>query len=202
MGNHYHLLVENQRENLSAGMRQINSLYAQYFNKKYDRVGHLWQDRYKSWCVLEEGYLFTLFRYFEANPIEAGLSQELGAYPWTLLHDIKRGEIPSCMRESFVLSQYDTITLLKNLDMGLDEMEIERLERIKKESNRLKRIKNGTTVSLDLGRFFDDAATKEERNAKIVEAYRLGATQSEIAKRLNLSVSSVSKIVKNSRFKP
>jgi len=202
MDNHYHLLVENRRENLSAGMRQINSLYAQYFNKKYDRVGHLWQDRYKSWCVLDEGYLFTLFRYFEANPIEAGLSQQPGEYPWTLLHDIKRGEIPSCMKESFVLSQYDTAILLENLDMRLDEKEIEQLKQIKKESNRLKRAKKGTMVSLDLDSLFDGVESKEERNAKIVEAYRIGATQSEIAKKLNLSISSISKIIKNSKFKP
>jgi len=200
MDKHYHLLVENCRENLSAGMRQINSLYAQYFNKKYNRVGHLWQDRYKSWCVLDETYLFTLFRYFEANPIEAGLSQKAGAYRWTLLHDIKKGEIPLCMRESFVLDRYDSATLLESLDMQLDETEIEQLNRIKKEANRLKRIQNSTTVSLDLDSLFDGVDTKEERNTKIVEAYRLGATQSEIAQRLNLSVSSISKIIKNSKI--
>ena len=152
--------------------------------------------------MLDESYLFTLFRYFEANPIEAGLSQKPGAYRWTLLHDIKKGEILPCMRESFVLDQYDTATLLENLDMRLDETEIEQLERIKKESNRLKRAQSGATVSLDLSRFFDDAATREERNAKIVEAYRIGATQSEIAQRLKLSVSTVSKIIKNSKIKP
>ena len=48
MDNHYHLLIENQRDNLSAGMRKLNSNYAQYFNKKYNRIGHLWQDRYVS----------------------------------------------------------------------------------------------------------------------------------------------------------
>ena len=46
MNNHYHLLVENKRENLSAGMRQLNAQYASYFNKRHDRVGHLWQDRF------------------------------------------------------------------------------------------------------------------------------------------------------------
>jgi len=183
-------------------MRQINSLYAQYFNKKYDRIGHLWQDRYKSWCVLDETYLFTLFRYFEANPIEAALSQKPEVYRWTLLHDIKRGEILPCMRESFVLSQYDTATLLESLDMRLDEMEIEQLDRIKKESNRLKRVKKDITASFDLDSLFDGVDSKEERNAKIVEAYRIGVTQSEIAKRLNLSISSISKIIKNSKFKP
>ncbi len=49
MDNHYHLLIETKRENLSLGMQQLNALYASYFNKRHDRVGHLWQDRFKSW---------------------------------------------------------------------------------------------------------------------------------------------------------
>jgi REP element-mobilizing transposase RayT len=61
MDNHYHLLVENRRENLSSGMRQLNAQYATYFNKRHNRVGHLWQDRFKSWYVLDNNYLFTLF---------------------------------------------------------------------------------------------------------------------------------------------
>jgi len=202
MDNHYHLLIENEKENLSAGMRQINALYAQYFNKKYERVGHLWQDRYKSWCVLDETYLFTLFKYFEANPIEAGLCERAGEYTWTLLSDMKRGEVHPCMQESFVFTWYDTPTLLENLDMSLDDEEKERLEAIKKESNRLKRASVMHTSTVDLKQFFKGADTRAKRNEKIVEAYRLGCTQSEMAKVLGLSVSTVSRIVKNAKIKP
>ena len=63
MDNHYHLLVENKKRNLSDAMRQVNSKYAMYFNKKYNRVGHLWQDRFKSWIIFNEKHLFTLFKY-------------------------------------------------------------------------------------------------------------------------------------------
>ncbi|NOX16199.1 MAG: hypothetical protein GXP61_09305 [Epsilonproteobacteria bacterium] len=77
MDNHYHLLLENKRENLSAGMRQINSTYAQYFNKKEKRIGHLWQDRFKSWYIFDEKYLFALFKYLEQNPIEARITKKL-----------------------------------------------------------------------------------------------------------------------------
>ncbi|MFA5214415.1 transposase [Sulfuricurvum sp.] len=51
MGNHYHLLLETKQENLSLLMRQVNSYYAIYFNKKENRVGHLWQGRFRSWYV-------------------------------------------------------------------------------------------------------------------------------------------------------
>ena len=60
MDNHYHLLLETKKDNLSSLMRQINSKYAIYFNKKYNRVGHLWQDRYKSWIIFDDSY-FVLF---------------------------------------------------------------------------------------------------------------------------------------------
>ena len=58
MDNHYHLLIETQKENLATFMRIVNANYAQYFNKRYQRSGHLWQDRYKSrfnpWGVIYE----------------------------------------------------------------------------------------------------------------------------------------------------
>lgn len=61
MDNHYHLLVETTSENLSLFIRQINSNYAIYFNKKYKRTGHLWQGRYKSWYIIDAKYLYDLF---------------------------------------------------------------------------------------------------------------------------------------------
>ena len=64
MDNHYHLLLENSLENLSLAMRQLNSKYATYYNKKYNRVGHLWQDRFKSWYVLNENYLYILYKLY------------------------------------------------------------------------------------------------------------------------------------------
>ena len=48
MDNHYHLLIETEKENLSTFMRIVNANYSQYFNRKYKRSGHLWQDRYQS----------------------------------------------------------------------------------------------------------------------------------------------------------
>ena len=64
MNNHYHLLIELKKENLSKFMRQINSKYAIYFNKKYKRTGHLWQGRFKSWYVTEKN-LETLSKIWE-----------------------------------------------------------------------------------------------------------------------------------------
>ena len=123
MDNHYHLLLENRTENLSAGMKQINATYAQYFNKKQKRIGHLWQDRFKSWYIFDDTYLFTLFRYLELNPIEAKIAKRVGEFKYTLLHDMLKNKLRVCMRESFVLKWFDnTSELLKSLEL-LKELE-------------------------------------------------------------------------------
>ena len=202
MDNHYHLLVENRRENLSAGMRQLNSLYAQYFNRKYNRVGHLWQDRYKSWCVLDERYLLTLFKYFEANPIKAGLCEEAGAYGFTMLADIKGDRVRPCMQKSFIFRWYDTKTLLEATDFDVTENELGAIEEMKRRSTRMKHSSKRADDPQWLETFFDDTDDKSTRNRKIHEAYAQGASQSDIAQKLSLSISSVSKILKNSKFKP
>ncbi|WMN60889.1 transposase [Pseudoalteromonas xiamenensis] len=69
MTNHYHLLVETPDANLAKGMRQLNGVYTQQFNRKYQRVGHLFQGRYKSILVDKDSYLLELCRYIVLNPV-------------------------------------------------------------------------------------------------------------------------------------
>ena len=108
MDNHYHLLIEMQTDNLSLFMRFVSANYAQYFNKNTKRIGHLWQNRYKSRYVTTAPYLYTLIRYIEYNPIEAGLSKQVGEYPFTLAHAIFNGkDFPACTKESILFRDYD-----------------------------------------------------------------------------------------------
>jgi REP element-mobilizing transposase RayT len=71
MGNHLHLLIREKKENISQTMKRINIAYAYYFNKKYKRVGHVFQDRFKSESVEEESYLLSVIRYIHNNPLNA-----------------------------------------------------------------------------------------------------------------------------------
>jgi putative transposase len=77
MKNHYHLLMETPEGNLSRGMRQLNGLYTQRFNKKYQRVGHLLQGRYQAILVDKDHYLLTLCRYVVCNPVRAKIVKDL-----------------------------------------------------------------------------------------------------------------------------
>lgn len=82
MSNHYHLLLETSQENLSLIMKQLNQRYTLYFNKKYKRVGTLWQGRFKSWYVHDDHYCEVLTKYIEHNPLKAGISEAVGEYRW------------------------------------------------------------------------------------------------------------------------
>ncbi|MFH2116234.1 MAG: transposase [Spirochaetota bacterium] len=82
MGNHYHLLVRINEVNLSLIMKQLNHAYTLYFNRKYGRVGTLWQGRYTEKYVHDEKYLEVLMKYIEQNPIRAGFCSRIGEYPW------------------------------------------------------------------------------------------------------------------------
>lgn len=203
MSNHYHLLLENQRENLSAGMRQINATYAQYYNKKYKRTGHLWQDRFKSWYIFDESYLFILFKYLEYNPIKAQISKKVGEYPYTLMHGILQNKIRPCMKNSFVLQQYDsTNELLKSLDIKMTPKEQENIERFQKEATAYKTNPKKIQQKLQLENYFKKDMTKTERNEAILKAWKDGFMQSEIAQFLGLSDAGVSKILKKLKVKP
>ena len=76
MSNHYHLLIETPFCNLSKGMRYLNSVYTQKFNKAHNRVGHVLQGRYKSILVEKDPYLLELARYIVLNPVRAGMVQK------------------------------------------------------------------------------------------------------------------------------
>ena len=83
MSNHYHLLVETPEGNLSKGMRQLNGVYTQDFNKTHHRVGHVFQGRYKAILVEKEAYLLELVRYVVLNPVRAGMVRTPGEWPWS-----------------------------------------------------------------------------------------------------------------------
>lgn len=71
MGNHYHLLVEIPDGTLAKGMRQLNGVYTQRFNQLNNRVGHVFQGRYKAILVQKESYLLELSGYVVLNPVRA-----------------------------------------------------------------------------------------------------------------------------------
>ncbi|HID94316.1 MAG TPA: hypothetical protein EYP60_09525 [bacterium (Candidatus Stahlbacteria)] len=83
MDNHYHLLIETPRANISQIMQNINTSYSVYINKKYQRHGHLFQGRFKGITVEKENYLVSLSRYIHLNPVRARIVSRPEEYRWT-----------------------------------------------------------------------------------------------------------------------
>lgn len=83
MTNHVHLLIRESTEELGSVIHRIATAYAHYYNNKYFRCGHLFQDRFKSEPVNDQGYFFTLLRYIHQNPMAAGLSKGIDDYEWS-----------------------------------------------------------------------------------------------------------------------
>jgi len=83
MGNHVHILLSNQEENLYDAMRDLFSRYAMWFNKKYERKGHLFGGPYRQAVCLDDGYLLAASVYIHLNPVKAGLVSAAEEYRWS-----------------------------------------------------------------------------------------------------------------------
>ena len=83
MDNHYHLLIETPDANLSRGMRQLNGVYTQTHNRHNQRVGHVFQGRFKAILVQKDAYLLELSRYIVLNPVRAGMVQKAEDWLWS-----------------------------------------------------------------------------------------------------------------------
>ena len=83
MANHYHLLVETPKANLSVGMRQLNGIYTQSFNRRHKSVGHLFQGRFKAILVERESHLLELCRYIVLNPARVKGEAKASTWRWS-----------------------------------------------------------------------------------------------------------------------
>ena len=107
MGNHYHLLAETPQPDLSRGMRWLNGVYTQRFNRRHERVGHVFQGRFKAILVERDSYLLELARYIVLNPVRAGLANAAEGWRWSS-YRATAGEqtAPRWLSVSWILDQF------------------------------------------------------------------------------------------------
>lgn len=87
MNNHIHLLIKEKEEPISASIKRISSSYVYWYNMKYDRCGHLFQERFKSENVDDAAYFLTVLRYIHQNPLKAGLTKNVFESNWTSINE-------------------------------------------------------------------------------------------------------------------
>jgi len=203
MSNHFHLLVETELENLSGFMKHINSNYAIYFNKKYKRSGHLWQGRFYSRYITSEEYFYTIIRYIEQNPVEAGIVNDIKEYPYTLASSlINKKEIILCAKDSKLIKELEYVNVQDIIGVKLNEDELKILNEIEHQKSMKKENKNTYAYSKNLKEHFHNVKTKSLRNLAIINALDDGYTQSQISNYLGLSKSLISKVVKSGNSTP
>ncbi|MFA5576689.1 MAG: transposase [Tissierellaceae bacterium] len=100
MDNHAHLLIKEEEDTIDRIMKRIGVSYAYYYNKKYERIGPLFQGRYRSERVESEDYLLACLRYIHNNPVKANVTAAPAAYPWSSYNSyisryLKEGDIIS-----------------------------------------------------------------------------------------------------------
>lgn len=107
MTNHYHFVVETPEPNLAQGMRQLNGVYTQRFNRSWSRVGHVFQGRYKAILVERDSYLLELARYVVLNPLRARMVKHLTEWPWSSYLATSGAEpAPDWLQTDWILAQF------------------------------------------------------------------------------------------------
>ena len=109
MSNHYHLVIETPDGNLSEGMRHVNGVYTQRFNRTHRRIGHLFQGRFKAVLVGKDSHLLELCRYVVLNPVRAGLVKAPAHWKWSS-YSATAGRVrrPRFLTVAWLLSQFGT----------------------------------------------------------------------------------------------
>jgi hypothetical protein len=107
MTNHYHLLIETPEGNLSLGMRQMNGVYTQLFNKLHGRAGHLFQGRFKAILIQKDSHLLEVCRYVVLNPVRAKMVESPETWKWSsYLATAGKAKPHPCLTTDWVLGQF------------------------------------------------------------------------------------------------
>jgi REP element-mobilizing transposase RayT len=104
MSNHVHLLIETPKPNLSAGVQQLHGQYAQAFNRRHHRLGHLFERRFRNDPVLDQAHLWNVLRYIAHNPVQAGVCRTPEEWAWSSHAAIVSGDVPSFLARARLYS--------------------------------------------------------------------------------------------------
>jgi putative transposase len=219
MSNHFHLLLETPAGNLSRGMRQLNGVYTQRFNRRHRRAGHVLQGRFKSILVEKESHLLELARYVVLNPVRAKMVRSVRHWPWSSYRATAGQEKPlPLLTTEWILSQFSTdlqqatiqyrqfvrqgrgVDVWDELRGGVlmgSERFVEEMTPLLREASRRKEIpRRERLVSRpSLDELFAGLEGKEARDAKIYEAVRIHEyTLTQLQEHLGLHYSTISRI--------
>lgn len=222
MDNHFHLLIETPDPNLSRGMRQLNGVYTQKFNRTHRKVGHLFQGRFKAILVERDSYLLELARYVVLNPVRAKMVKVAERYVWSSYRPtLGLDPVPPGLSVGWLLAQFaktkpvarqryaafvqagmgqpspwDSLKgqVLLGSESFVEKMapELKAREAVTEIPKQQRRLHRPS-----LERLFADVDSKEARNQAMARAYlEHGYTLVEIGRELGLHYATISRIIK------
>jgi REP element-mobilizing transposase RayT len=224
LDNHYHLVIETIDPNLSLGMRQLNGVYTQAFNRAHQRVGHVFQGRYKAIMVEKDSHLLELCRYVVLNPVRAGMVSKPSEWTWSsYMSTAYAGKVPEFLTTGWLLAQFSEkmITarqryrtfvaegmagtekpwekLVGQVFLGSESF-VARMQELLEGKQDIKEIPRSQRYPgrPPLSRLFAEVSpgNRQQRNQRIAEAHiACGYTLKEIADFLGVHYTTVSKVV-------
>ena len=164
MGNHVHMLIREKELDLSSVMKRVGIRYAFWYNKRYKRVGHVFQDRYRSETVESDEYFLTVARYIHKNPVKAGVTAKAEEYDWSSCRDYyaqrKAAGLVDC---EMLLGMLNGRTQFKRYMEEEDEQEIMEYEAVEPLSDKdVYEIMKSLLEDKEIGEL--NTINKEERN--------------------------------------
>ncbi len=228
MDNHYHLLIETPEGNLSIGMRQLNGVYTQAFNRRHGRVGHLFQGRFKAILIEKDSHLLEACRYVVLNPVRAGAVENPERWRWISYRATGgREKSHPCLSTEWILHQFGGVREKAEREYrrfvregmrgesfwkGVKAQSIvgtegfverlidyvrghEEIPEIPKAQRYLNRPGLGELLSRGISQ---DIRKRNKRISEAVERY--GYTQREVADHLGMHFTSISRIMRESKW--
>lgn len=223
MVNHYHLVIETPDGNLSKGMRQLNGVYTQAYNRRHRRVGHLFQGRFKAILIQKESHYLEVCRYVVLNPVRAKAVKHPREWPWSSYRATGGvASAPLCLTVDELLSHFGqkrgpaqekyrqyvgdgvaVTTIWENLEaqslLGLEGF-ADALRGHVTGKETVREIPKGQRLigRASLKKLFDKAGKEKAiRDRLIVQAVNQhGYSQMEVARHLKLHYSTVSRLIK------
>ena len=189
--NHYHILLQTHKSNLSEAMRLLNSAYAAWYNFKSGRVGHLWKGRFDSYMLFDEDHFWKVVKYIERNALALGLVEDITQWEYqSLALRLKKTKFLEIIENSKILEK-PLNEYIEWLKKPLEKFE---LDEIYKEPKIVLVDGEVKVIRKKLSDFFEEYKDKKEA---IKAAKANGYKYSEIARFLGVSNAYVSKLAKS-----
>ena len=178
MGNHIHILLRVEKEPLETVFRRIGSRFVYWYNIKYERHGHLFQDRYKSEPIDDDAYFITALRYILRNPVKAGLCKYAKDYEYSNYKDyVSSKNVLSDTEKGMSLIGKENFEEYINTDNSDSCLEIETKENIRITDEKAKKIIHKKTKCDSVSEFQEIPKAKRDKLLRLLKEQGLSIRQ-------------------------